>query len=487
MKKIFVYLIIFSFIALFFSISISADETTYKSPSSEGMVYSEGVNPTNAFSQSDTYMRLTNRAEDNEQDYYEFDFGTFENCTIIDSILVEFDAYSTTGTQQYDVKLSWDGGSSWTSAKNSGNLPTTDTDTYISLSNDTWGRTWNKNELANTEFIVYFLHKNAGTSYLDHVRVKIYYTWEVPETPTKFYTYNAYNDCNKSHLTWVKGINADNTVVVYKINDYPESIEDGTIIYNGTNNYYYHDNLEYCSMYRYAIWGYNTTYCSYSITPAFNYYRSQCNRTLDIILNLINTSGTVEYSLEPCENITIWVNMSSCVNLTQNLTNATGTIKKIWDGLCFNIYSDVTGNESGFECEMFYLNYSDENITLNVTVNCCNLPENTTSYSINNTNWLSLLYGSILFDNSQFGIIIQLFLIFMFLWMGYKTEDIPRDKAKFHTIPFIAGLYFLFAGLIFINVSINLALIVDIVVGGFLIWIGIIICIYGILKAFYYN
>ncbi|NIA11512.1 MAG: hypothetical protein GWP10_17780 [Nitrospiraceae bacterium] len=71
------------------------------------------------------------------------------------------------------------------------------------------------------------------------------------------------------NITWTKGSGATNTVVVVSTTDYPASISDGTVIYNGTDAYYVHSGLTKHTTYYYSLWswndaGYSTTYATYS-------------------------------------------------------------------------------------------------------------------------------------------------------------------------------------------------------------------------------
>jgi len=50
------------------------------------------------------------------------------------------------------VQLSWDGGITWTTAKQTSTLTTSELTYTLGSSSDTWGRTWTSTNLTNTNF-----------------------------------------------------------------------------------------------------------------------------------------------------------------------------------------------------------------------------------------------------------------------------------------------------------------------------------------------
>lgn len=88
---------------------------------------------------------------------------------------------------------------------------------------------------------------------------------------------------------------------------------------------------------------------------------------------------------------------------------------------------------------------------------------------------------------TQFLIGILLLLFTIFMWMGYSIPEIETRGKGFHTLPFSGGLFVLFGGLVFTGFSLLILESYEIpIVGIFLVTIGIIVILYGILKAFFY-
>ena len=81
------------------------------------------------------------------------------------------------GGSSMDVKLSWDGGSSWTTAKTDSVESTTERTATLGGSADTWGRTWAVSDFDDSNFRLRAATNGAGgpTYYLDWVPVKVYY------------------------------------------------------------------------------------------------------------------------------------------------------------------------------------------------------------------------------------------------------------------------------------------------------------------------
>ena len=73
------------------------------------------------------------------------------------------------------VQLSWDGGTSWTTAKATGTLGTNQGTFVLGSATDTWGRTWSAADLANANFRVRVTDVSSSISqdfFLDWVAVR---------------------------------------------------------------------------------------------------------------------------------------------------------------------------------------------------------------------------------------------------------------------------------------------------------------------------
>ena len=85
---------------------------------------------------------------------------------------------STAGISSMSVELSWNGGTTWTSAKTDATESTTEQSTTLGGSADTWGRSWLVSELSNTNFRVRVTSTSDDTArdfFLDWVPVQVTY------------------------------------------------------------------------------------------------------------------------------------------------------------------------------------------------------------------------------------------------------------------------------------------------------------------------
>ena len=96
------------------------------------------------------------------------------------------------------------------------------------------------------------------------------------------------------------------------------------------------------------------------------------------------------------------------------------------------------------------------------------------------------MFSDIAFNTVQFGIIIQIILFIIFMWLGYSTSEIEGKGTKFHYMPYSGGLFILFGGITFIGLSMTITPYISIYLDNMFKMIGIIIFIYGILKSFFY-
>lgn len=160
-----------------------ADDTGYKSP-----VYTAGqfTNPGNVVSSNDA--RAIETSVNDTMACWDFSFNVPGDAQSIDGVLIEAEGRllesppqggSSTGDLQ--VRLSWNGGTSWTSAK---------TDVYTEGEGefyhafggaaDGWGRSWTATETGNANFRVSLKYGREDIAQdqieIDHVRAKIFYT-----------------------------------------------------------------------------------------------------------------------------------------------------------------------------------------------------------------------------------------------------------------------------------------------------------------------
>jgi hypothetical protein len=86
---------------------------------------------------------------------------------------------TSSGTNLFCAELSWDGGATWTSAKNTGDVNSSWVTRYLGGDGDTWGRSWTPGELANGNFMIRVTDAGSSTSndfFLDWVTPRVYYS-----------------------------------------------------------------------------------------------------------------------------------------------------------------------------------------------------------------------------------------------------------------------------------------------------------------------
>ena len=86
-----------------------------------------------------------------------YNYGVSVPASVINGIELRLDGFadSVTGSPRFCAELSWNGGTSWTTAKVMAvNLTTTEATYTLGAANDTWGRTWTPAELSDANFRV---------------------------------------------------------------------------------------------------------------------------------------------------------------------------------------------------------------------------------------------------------------------------------------------------------------------------------------------
>jgi hypothetical protein len=114
--------------------------------------------------------------------FYAYSFGldTVDPPPALVGIEVRLDAKadSTSGDPKLCVQLSWDGGTTWTTAKSTPTLGTTEGIYILGGNADTWGHSWQVGDFSTTNFRVRVISVASSTARdfsLDWVAVKVYY------------------------------------------------------------------------------------------------------------------------------------------------------------------------------------------------------------------------------------------------------------------------------------------------------------------------
>jgi phosphatidylserine/phosphatidylglycerophosphate/cardiolipin synthase-like enzyme len=111
--------------------------------------------------------------------FYNYNFS-IPGGAMIQGIEVRLDARadSASGAPKLCVQLSWNGGASWTSAKSTTTLGTSEQTFILGSATDTWGHTWTASELSNANFRVRIINVASNTSRdfsLDWVAINVYH------------------------------------------------------------------------------------------------------------------------------------------------------------------------------------------------------------------------------------------------------------------------------------------------------------------------
>jgi carboxypeptidase T len=112
--------------------------------------------------------------------FYNYSFSIPSGATIT-GIEVRTDGWvdSPSGSPKFCVQLSWNGGTSWTTAKSTSTLTTSEATYLLGGLADTWGRTWSSSDFANENFRVRITNVASNTSRdfsLDWISVQVRYT-----------------------------------------------------------------------------------------------------------------------------------------------------------------------------------------------------------------------------------------------------------------------------------------------------------------------
>jgi hypothetical protein len=136
------------------------------------------TNPTYAFADDASYALNVNGPSDRHR-YYDYAISIPSGCSV-KGIEVRLDWWldSTEGTSSMSVELSWDGDTSWTTAKTDTTATTSEHTATLGDPEDAWGHAWTVAELSDANFRVR-LTSNSDSSdrdfFLDWVPVRVYY------------------------------------------------------------------------------------------------------------------------------------------------------------------------------------------------------------------------------------------------------------------------------------------------------------------------
>ena len=127
-------------------------------------------------------------ADTTRRAFVRYDLPSIPAGATIKGIEVRLDAKvdSTSGSPKLCVQLSSDGGSSWTTAKSTPGLTTSEATYVLGSASDLWGRTWLNGSFANSSFRVRVISVASSTSRdfsLDWVAVNVHYQRAISAAP----------------------------------------------------------------------------------------------------------------------------------------------------------------------------------------------------------------------------------------------------------------------------------------------------------------
>jgi len=139
------------------------------------------TNPQEAFTDDgDSAVNADNNAAPGDAHLY-YDYGIdLPSGADVEGIEVRLDWFldSADGTNSIGVELSWDGGTTWTSAETDDEESTTEHSVVLGGSSDDWGHTWDDDDLSDANFRVRVTCSSSAlrTFNLEWAAVRIYYT-----------------------------------------------------------------------------------------------------------------------------------------------------------------------------------------------------------------------------------------------------------------------------------------------------------------------
>jgi hypothetical protein len=141
---------------------------------------SDGAVATDANTGTNTTISCTDAGKDRHR-FWDFGLGVPSAVTLVNGIQVRADVglNNNAGISQLCVQLSWDGGSSWTTAKSSVVAATGVTTYTLGTAVDTWGRVWSGSDFSNATFRVRLIDASDRINKdfrLDYLAVQVTYT-----------------------------------------------------------------------------------------------------------------------------------------------------------------------------------------------------------------------------------------------------------------------------------------------------------------------
>jgi hypothetical protein len=106
------------------------------------------------------------------------DAGHRKKTSYIERFVQDARTDATGASPKICVQLSWDGGTTWTTAKSTTTLSSTEATYTLGSISDRWGSTWTSSNFSNTNFRIRVIDVASNASryfFLDYVAVNVTY------------------------------------------------------------------------------------------------------------------------------------------------------------------------------------------------------------------------------------------------------------------------------------------------------------------------
>ncbi len=162
--------------------------TGWRSPTANQADGTGFTNPTNAYADGGGYASATFSNGTRRHRYYNYGLSVpAEAVTVGIEVRLDWWLSATDGTNYMAVDLSWNGGSNWTSAKQTTSEPTSQQSVVLGGAADNWGRNWTPEDFSNNNFRVRataYTNRTNRTFNLDWIPVRVTYSvCRLPEVP----------------------------------------------------------------------------------------------------------------------------------------------------------------------------------------------------------------------------------------------------------------------------------------------------------------
>jgi hypothetical protein len=157
--------------------SNAGDRNGYESSPSNAFA-NDGLVATDLNSGSNTSTSCTNNGKDKHH-FYNYNLNIPAGA-IIQGIQVSLNARTDnqSGNPRLCVQISWDGGTTWTTPKQTAILGNTEITYLLGGTTDTWGRAWTAGDFSNANFRVRIIDVAGNTSrdfFLEYLAVNVTY------------------------------------------------------------------------------------------------------------------------------------------------------------------------------------------------------------------------------------------------------------------------------------------------------------------------